>query len=153
MKKALLIASLLGALLLTGMGWRGAEPGVPDSSLGLSKTSVFDAPVPPRPVPNQAEPGDNPLQPPAHPKQPPVIPHAVDEFLPIAAGDNQCLDCHAVEEEEPGEPTPIPRSHYVDQRRTPGQVGDQVAGARYVCVSCHVARTDSPPLVANTFGK
>ena len=46
--------------------------------------------------------------------------------------------------------TPIPASHYVDLRRG-GQKGERLAGARHVCISCHVPRTDARPLVGSRF--
>jgi hypothetical protein len=33
----------------------------------------------------------------------------------------------------------------------PDRVADKVAGARYLCVSCHVVRSDAAPLVQNLF--
>jgi nitrate reductase cytochrome c-type subunit len=75
----------------------------------------------------------------------------VEDFLPITQKQNACLDCHAVKEKKPGEPPPIPPSHYTDYRNAPGRVGGQVVGARYVCVSCHAASTDAPDLVENRF--
>jgi cytochrome c-type protein NapB len=75
----------------------------------------------------------------------------VAEFLPITMAENQCVECHAVEEKEEGEPTPIPTSHYVDLRNAPGETRDELAGARYVCITCHAAPGFNPPLVANGF--
>jgi len=50
-----------------------------------------------------------------------------------------------------GEPTPIPPSHYTNYRNAPERAGLQVAGARYVCVSCPAAKTDAPDLLGNRF--
>ena len=128
-------------------------PGGPiaDSELGLSKGSVFDVPAPPAVKANDTIPGEGPLLPRPYISAPPRIPHAVADFLPITRKQNACLACHAVKEKKQGEPTPIPPSHYTDYRHAPDRVGDQVAGARYVCVSCHAARTDAPNLVGNHF--
>jgi len=57
----------------------------------------------------------------------------------------------ALKDKKQGDPTPIPPSHYTDYRNAPDRVGDQVVGARYVCVSCHAAKTDAPNLVGNRF--
>jgi cytochrome c-type protein NapB len=124
---------------------------IPDASLGLAKGSVFDVPTPPAVKANDSSPGELPVLPRPYPIAPPRIPHAVDDFLPITQKQNACLDCHAVKEKKPGEPTPIPPSHYTDYRNAPERVGGQVVGARYVCVSCHAARTDAPSLVENRF--
>ncbi len=82
---------------------------------------------------------------------PPVITHTLEGMVPITQATNECLECHAVEEKEPGEPTPVPASHYIDLRRTPETTQDEAVGSRYNCVVCHVAQTDAPPLVANLF--
>lgn len=36
------------------------------------------------------------------------------------------------------------------RRRTLDATGEEVVGARWVCTSCHLAKTDTEPLVANT---
>jgi cytochrome c-type protein NapB len=124
---------------------------IPDASLSLSKSSVFDTPTPPAVKANDSNPGELPVLPRPYVIAPPRIPHAVGDFLPITQKQNACLDCHAVKEKKTGEPTPIPASHYTDFRNAPGRLGGEVVGARYVCVSCHVAKTDAPNLVGNRF--
>ena len=131
----------------------GGERGVPvpDHALGLSKTSVFDVPAPPAVKQNDSAPGEQPVVPRAYALAPPRIPHAIGDFLPITAKQNACADCHTVKEKEPGQPTPIPASHYTDFRNAPGKVGEAVVGARWVCTACHVPLTDAKPLVGNAF--
>lgn len=119
----------------------------PDSTLGLSRTSVFSIPVPDRVTLNPADPGPGLELHRMYPGAPPVIPHGIAAFLPITRAENQCLDCHMVEKHEFGEPIPIPISHYLDMRSAPTQVRQEPAGARFVCTSCHVPRTDARPLV------
>jgi nitrate reductase cytochrome c-type subunit len=63
------------------------------------------------------------------------------------------MDCHGARVKEPGGPTPVPESHYVDLRRGPGAPGERLAGARHVCVSCHLPQDDVRPLVGNTFAR
>jgi len=122
------------------------------AKIGLSKASVFDTPAP-GPVSDEAsEPGERSAVTPAYQGSPPVIPHTVSDFIPITLDGNACIDCHMVEEKVAGEPTPIPQSHFVDLRNTPDEIRDEVAGARYDCLTCHVARTDAMPLVENRFG-
>ena len=122
----------------------------PDREIGLSKASVFEVPAPEATANNQADPGEVPLIPRAYPGAPPQVPHNVTDMVPITQGDNLCLDCHAisVEDAEPGDPTPIPVSHNIDIRGG-GVARDEAVGARWVCVSCHVATTDAEPLVDN----
>ncbi len=123
----------------------------PDASLGLAKGSVFDVPTPPAVKANESAPGELPVLPRAYVIAPPRIPHAVADFLPITGTQNACLDCHAVKEKKKGEATPIPASHYTDYRAAPDRVSGRVVGARWVCVSCHAARTDARDLVENRF--
>lgn len=127
------------------------EGGIPDSELGLSKVTVFEVPEPDPVLYNTSDPGEVPPEPAPYPGAPPPIPHTVQDFLPLTLTENSCMDCHLVEEKVEGEPTPIPPSHFVDLRNAPEQAGEDVAGARYVCVTCHLARTGAPPLVGNDF--
>ena len=67
-----------------------------------------------------------------------------------------CLECHDLpdqigQEPAPGEPSPMPASHYTDLRRSPDEVTQEVIGARYVCTQCHAPQTNAQPLVANTY--
>jgi cytochrome c-type protein NapB len=138
--------------LATGLLGEDPQPpcGVADSDLSLVRASVFATPTPPLYHAEASDPGEQPLPPRLRPGVPPRIPHGVADFLPITRTANACLDCHQVRGEKvAGEPTPIPPSHYVDLRAAPDKAGATVTGARLVCVSCHVARTDAPPLVAN----
>ena len=145
--KTAIILSL--AVLAAGCG--GSTPAIPDASLGLAKGSVFDVPTPPAVKANDSNPGEQPPLPRPYAIAPPRIPHAVGDFLPITQKQNACLECHAVKDKKPGDPTPIPPSHYIDYRNVPERASLQVAGARYVCVSCHPAKTDALDLVGNGF--
>lgn len=128
-----------------------AEP-IPDDRIGLVEADVFEVPTPPPVQFAEAAPGDaSPLPRPTQ-DAPPIVPHAVADFLPITRDDNYCLACHGVDEKVEGGPTPVPASHYTDLRNAPDQAGEDVVGARWNCIACHVARTDAQPLVANSFG-
>ena len=118
-----------------------------DQDLSLSRTSVFAVPSPPLFKDETSAPGEAPLPERVNQEFPPVIPHGIADFLPITQAANVCLDCHAVPgPKKKGEATPIPASHYVDLRRALDRKGEHIAGTRYVCISCHVSRTDAPPL-------
>lgn len=156
MRRDRLLPLALGPLLVAG--WLGAQetgPSIRDADLGLAKGSVFEVPTPPVAAVNSSDPGDLPLVPRAFDTAPPRVPHAVLDFMPIRRDENWCVDCHMSDWRAPqeGEPTPIPASHYVDLRIGSGEIGDRIVGARWVCVSCHVAVTDAPLLVENTFGQ
>jgi cytochrome c-type protein NapB len=153
------IVVLAGVLMLLGCATQepgGAEPTLADEELGLSKTSVFDVADPIVATSSAGDPGENPHAEPYFSGAPPVIPHRIEDFLPIRLDENLCRDCHDApdrigEPVDQYEPTPAPLSHYTDLRRSPGETGKQLVGARYVCVQCHVPQTDAEPLVASTF--
>jgi len=151
-KVAVLAVGALALATALVAGDEKEEKGISDATLSLSRTSVFEVASPPAVVSTAPEAGESIPLARAHSEAPPVVPHAIGDFLPITREANACADCHAVEERVEGEPIPIPPSHYVDLRNAPGVRRDEVAGARWVCVSCHVPRTDAPPLVPNPFG-
>lgn len=124
-----------------------------DSSIGLSRTSVFSVPAPLAYAAPADIPGQRPKLPRAYPGAPPRIPHGILDFLPITRAQNACLECHDRATAAENGVLPIPASHYHDLRRAPDAERETIAGARYVCVSCHVPQTDAPPLVGNTFGR
>ena len=149
MHRAILLLSFCsGSLLLADPP---AKP-VSDRDLGLSRTSVFETPAPPLYQGEGSAPGEKPLPKRINRETPPVIPHGVSDCLPITRGSNLCMDCHAVPgPKKKGEATPIPGSHFVDLRRAPHAKGKQLAGSRYVCISCHVSRTDARLLVGSIY--
>ncbi len=149
MRREFLLVALLGA---TVAAWAvrssGTDAPIADREIGLSKTSVSETPEPDRVMLNDTEPGDGPLLPRSE-GFPPRISHGIADFLPIDLGDNACVDCHEVEEKIEGEAIPIPQSHYVDLRNAPEEMREEIADARYYCVSCHVRVTSAPLLVDN----
>jgi cytochrome c-type protein NapB len=159
------LATVLLAVMMTAVSGcahhRGASmtgAGIPDDKLGLSKTSVRDTPDPIVARHNSLDPGEADVVWPAFKGAPPVIPHGIVDFLPITIEMNACMDCHEMrdaigESMEIGDPSPMPRTHYTDLRRSPDQFGPAPVGARYVCTQCHVPQTDAAPLVENTFGE
>ena len=76
--------------------------------------------------------------------QPPVIPHAVDNFDEVTLTENQCLDCHGVENYVKKNAPKLGDSHFVAATKT-------FDAARHVCTSCHVPQVDAPALVENRF--
>lgn len=143
---------LASLLLIAALAPQESTKGIPDTKLGLSKTSVFDTPAPEATVKNRSEPGERPLVARGFPEQPPPVPHGIDDYLPITLSENQCADCHMEEERKiAGEPTPIPSSHYFDLR-APKKTQNTLVGARYNCMSCHVSPGGNAPLTGNTFG-
>ena len=142
-------STILLAIATSTLLFAQAKP-IPDRDLGLAKGSVFEAPAPPRFQNEASAPGEKALPKRINQEYPPVIPHSLADVLPITQDSNLCMDCHAVPgPKKKGEATPIPKSHYVDLRRAPKTQAKTVAGSRYVCISCHVPRTDAQPLVTN----
>ena len=123
------------------------EVSVPDSELGLAKGSVFDVADPDPVRSNPLDPGEGARFPRAFVEGPPQSSHSLAGMLPITREENLCIDCHLIEGAEEGDPTPIPESHLVDLRNAPDVIREDVAGARYVCVTCHVRKTEAQPLV------
>ncbi len=132
-----------------------ADSAIDELNMGLSQTSVFDTPTPEAFTYSTAKAGKSEVLPRAWPGIPPLIPHRIDEYLPIVAEDNQCRDCHEKPKLIGREPrkgkSPMSRSHYVDQRGDSDEMSDELVGARFVCTQCHVPQSGAPALVENTF--
>jgi len=130
-----------------------AGPPLPDSSLGLSKTSVFDTPNPKTVDYDKAAPGQGQAQARYFPGAPATIPHNIDAFMPIKPDANACLGCHdkpdLMERKVAGPTSPMPANHYSDPWAKDKPAG-KVSGAHYTCTLCHVPQTDAKPLVHNT---
>ncbi len=143
-------------LLLAGAGCADKVEEIEDSRLGLSKTGVYATPDPVLAGISAGEPGENDTVDAYFSAAPPMIPHLIEDFLPIRIGENMCIECHDIpdsigSERAAGDPTPMPASHYTDLRNDPGNMTGQVIGARFTCVQCHAQQSDAEPLVANTY--
>jgi nitrate reductase cytochrome c-type subunit len=149
---ALVLAACTSSSERREAGTPAAPAAISDTQLGLARGSVFDTAAPPLFAVTGGDPGENAVLQRMNAEAPPLVPHAVGDFLPIMLDANACVDCHAVAEREAGGPVPLPASHFVDLRNAPGERRDSVAGARWVCTSCHVVQTDAPALVRNTAG-
>jgi cytochrome c-type protein NapB len=125
--------------------------GIPAADMGLQRGPVLETAVPPKLAVNNTAPGDAPLPARSWAWVAPVVPHAIADFVPITVKENACTGCHSVAAKEKGGPTPIPRSHNVDDRNEPGKVAPKLMGTRYVCVSCHVESAAAKPLVRSDF--
>jgi cytochrome c-type protein NapB len=157
MRRALVLSIVAGALALAG-ALAGDEPGketpdpqaiaapgqvkaLSDADLSLYPGSLFAVPDPAGFTWNDDDPGGNDLLPRAFPLAPPRIPHGVTDFVPLTPKANACLDCHAL---GAGADAPeLPPSHRTDLRHSPDKVEATVAGARYLCLACHVPTSDA----------
>jgi cytochrome c-type protein NapB len=122
---------------------------VPDSEIGLASGTAFEQPEQKPIAFNNVDPGESELRPRPNADFPPAIPHTVDDLETITLTENSCFDCHDPEAAADMGAVAIPASHQVDIRRSPDVTGKEVVGSRWVCTSCHVAQTDTEPLVAN----
>lgn len=163
MQRSLVLTFVAGALALSGAA-AGDEPKketveatgakvisgtaavatVSDGDLSLFRGSLFEVPNPAGFTWNAPAPGDNERLARAFAIAPPRIPHAIADFVPVTLKNNGCLDCHAL---DAGADAPeLPPSHRTDLRNSPGEVGATVAGARFLCLACHVPTSDAPAL-------
>lgn len=147
-KPALLrLAATLAATTVLIAGCATAT--ISDTHFSLLKGSVFEV-VPPAPFSFDA-PGAGKTIPPAPGSGiPPMISHAIDEYLPLAANKNECLDCHDKPERigkpvASGKARPASTSHYVSRSGTLA-----LAGTQYNCMACHAPQAEAQPLVRNT---
>ncbi len=112
--------------------------------------SVFDTPTPHKFAYSEVKAGDSKVLPRAWKGAPPQISHRIDKYLPITGDDNQCIECHDKPELIGNKETskrPMPASHYATKDL------EEVSGARYNCLQCHVPQANAKLLVENTFGK
>lgn len=149
MKTGIILAGVV--LSVTGTGAVTAADAIDELN---AASNVFDTPTPEPFEYSQTKPKKSELLPRAYATLPPRIPHRVDEYLPITAADNQCLDCHEdpdlIGKKKKGK-SPMPRDHYVDLRSSSDEMSEEIVGARFNCTQCHVPQSGAPPLVENTF--
>lgn len=153
MRRTLMLSVVAVALALSG-ALAGDEPkketrdpqdsptkSIADTTLSLYPGSLFDVPDPAGFSWNTDDPGDNELLARPFPSAPPRIPHDIADFVPLTPKANGCLECHAL---GAGADAPeLPPSHRTDLRHSPDKVGTTVAGARYLCLACHVPTSDA----------
>ena len=128
---------------------RRAHSTVLDRRLGLSNTSVAEAPILDVYAYGGKSPGESTRLARAYAGAPPLIPHSLDGLLPITRDGNACLVCHGTPGSASEDLPPAPPSHFVDMRSAPDVHRKEVAGARWVCTSCHIPQTNAPTLVVN----
>lgn len=80
---------------------------------------------------------------------PPMIPHNIEDMLPITPDNNQCLGCHSPDIAAAVGAVAVPASHTFDLRGN--KPLDEVANVRFNCVLCHTPQANIPPAVGNTF--
>jgi cytochrome c-type protein NapB len=150
MKKLLMIGTALSLVFAVQAG-AADKKAVADDQIGLSKTSVYDVPDPQVFQYREDAPFSGKVLPRAYQGAPPQVPHNIDGFIPITRDSNACIGCHQqpamIGKKVKGQPTPMPVSHYVDDKASAMHMG------RYNCTQCHTPQATVKPLVDNTFKK
>jgi len=97
------------------------------------------------------------------PGAPPLIPHTLEDMLPIMIDDNECLECHHPDNVGSEADMPIPESHFKGPVMAKGKKGQGMAwvvqgyevrekvGARYVCTMCHVPQATNVKSLPSRF--
>jgi cytochrome c-type protein NapB len=153
MSKPLMKTLLLSAVLALSLpAFAVQDQAIPDDSLGLSKTSVYDVPDPAVVNYGGGDPGTNKRSVRSYNTAPPMITHTTKDMLPITRESNLCKDCHVQpdligQKLSPGMPIPAPASHYVDVKK------GQLYMGRWNCVQCHRPQAKVDVLVKSTFRK
>ena len=138
--KPILPALVLAAFATLALAQKPAT--IPDTQFGLKKGAAEEAL---QPKPFEFKDGYDIAKPLPGSGMPPMIPHTIDESLPITFANNDCMSCHkAPERGKKAKRPPIPESHWVkaDDKLS-------IAGKRYVCTACHAPQADVAPLVRN----
>ena len=152
MRKTLLLSAVLASLFSLS-AYAVQDQAIPDDSLGLSKTSVFDVPDPEVVVYGNQDAGTvGKRAERSYWTAPPMIPHTTKDMVPITRDTNLCKDCHVQpaligQKITKGLPVPAPESHYVNVKE-----GELYMG-RWNCTQCHREQAKVKPLVVNTFKK
>lgn len=148
-RKFLLLSAVL-ALSLPAFAVQ--DQAIPEDSLGLSKTSVYDDPAPIIVNYGGGDPGTNKRAAKSYNTAPPMITHTITDMLPITRDNNTCKACHV--DASPlgqklvkGMAIPAPASHYVDVKK-----GEMYMG-RWNCIQCHRPQAKVDVLVQSTFKK
>lgn len=148
-RKTLLLSALMACAL---SAYAVQDVAIPDDSIGLSKTSVFDVPEPIVVNYGGGDPGTNKRAVRSYHTAPPMITHSIVDMVPIRQDFNLCKDCHVQpdllkQKITKGMPVPAPVSHYVDVK-----TGSLYMG-RWNCTQCHAPQAKVNTLVNNTFKK
>jgi cytochrome c-type protein NapB len=138
MKKTVTI--LLASLLTVIVGCASYEP---LASMRGADVTAAD-PAPEAKAYAGKRPGTQPLVARTFSTQPPVIPHAVENFDEVTLAENQCLDCHSLDNYVKKNAPKLGDSHFVATTKA-------FDASRHNCTACHVPQVDAPALVENRF--
>ena len=151
MRKTLLLSSVLASLLSLS-AFAVQDQTVPEDSLGLYNSSVYDVLDPAVVTYGGGDVGTNKRAAKSYNTAPPMITHTVTDMLPITRDSNLCKDCHVQpdlvkQKITKGMPIPAPGSHYANVKK-----GEMYMG-RWNCIQCHRPQANVNVLVQSTFKK
>jgi len=151
MRKTLLLSSVLASLLSLS-AFAVQDQTIPEDSLGLYNSSVYDVLDPAVVTYGGGDVGTNKRAAKSYNTAPPMITHTVTDMLPITRDSNLCKDCHVQpdllkQKITKGMPIPAPVSHYANVKK-----GEMYMG-RWNCVQCHRPQANVNVLVQSTFKK
>lgn len=149
MRKTLLLSALL-ALSLPAFAVQ--DQAIPEDSLGLYNSSVYEVLSPSVVTYSGGDPGTNKRAEKSYATAPPMITHSTVDMVPITRDFNLCKDCHVQpdllkQKITKGMPIPAPASHYTNVKK-----GELYMG-RWVCTQCHREQAKVDVLVKSTFKK
>jgi nitrate reductase (cytochrome), electron transfer subunit len=82
--------------------------------------------------------------------QPPMVPHTIDQYVPLTIEENACLECHITDELRGQKVPKIGQSHFSTTiKKKDGSPAVEMS--RFQCDSCHVPQVDAKPLVDSKF--
>ncbi len=151
MRKTLLLSAVL-ASLLSLPAFAVQDQAIPEDSLGLYNSSVYDVRNPDVFSYGGGDPGTNKRALRSYNSAPPMITHSTQDMLPITRDSNLCKDCHVQpdllgQKIVKGMPIPAPASHYANVKK-----GELYMG-RWNCTQCHRPQAKVDVLVTSTFKK
>ena len=82
--------------------------------------------------------------------QPPMVPHTVEQYVPLTMEENACLECHITDELRGQKVPKIGLSHFSKTAKKKDG-SPAVEMNRYQCDSCHVPQVNAKPLVDSRF--
>jgi cytochrome c-type protein NapB len=136
---ATLIATLIGCASTTPTPMRGADVTAPDRA---PEVKAYGEKVPGV--------GQPKLISRTFVGQPPMVPHTVEQYVPLTIEENACMECHQTEEIRGQKIPQIGTSHFSKTAKTKaGKPALEMS--RFQCDSCHVPQVNAQPLVDSRF--
>ena len=145
---------------------------VTEASLGLRKTTIYaeNTTSAAKTEYVKDQPGTSTIFDRAFQDAPPMIPHSVEDYLPVTISNNACIGCHEPEIASAMGATAIPKSHFIDFRPKHNYDGKtftksvdnmknevsvkpikKLSGARFNCTQCHAPQSNGNLAVESTF--